>query len=54
MINYEIVVDSLTSKEVIKRINEDNSESWIPKDEGNADYQAYLEHLTENPTEDVE
>ena len=28
--------------------------AWIPKDEANSDYQAYLEHLTENPTEDVE
>ena len=26
----------------------------IPMDEGNADYQRYLKHLTENPTEDVE
>ena len=23
----------------------------IPKNEANSDYQAYLEHLTENPTE---
>ena len=26
----------------------------IPLDPANSDYQAYLEHLTENPTEDVE
>ena len=37
----------------IVRSNEDGSESWIPKDEANSDYQAYLnkdkpkvEHLT--------
>ena len=39
---------------VITRDNEDGSISFIPKDEANSDYQAYLEHLTENPTEDVE
>lgn len=27
--------------------------SFLP-DPANSDYQAYLEHLTENPTEDVE
>lgn len=26
----------------------------IPIDPANSDYRAYLEHLTENPTEDVE
>jgi len=30
----------------IVRINEDGSESWIPKDEANSDYQEYL-----NPSE---
>jgi hypothetical protein len=40
---------------VIERENEDGSVSFIPKDETNADYQAYLnpdkvEHLTEIPT----
>ena len=33
--------------------NEDGSESWIPKDESNSDYQAYLnsvEHSKEKPT----
>ena len=43
--------------EYIVRTNDDGSESWIPKDEANADYQAYLnpdkvEHLTEIPTPD--
>jgi hypothetical protein len=28
--------------EYIVRTNDDGSESWIPKDEANADYQAYL------------
>lgn len=38
---------------VIERQNEDGSISFIPKDEANSDYQAYLnpvEHLTEIPT----
>ena len=50
MTNYEIVVSALDNSELIKRINEDGSESWIPLDPANSDYQAYLEHLTENPT----
>ena len=29
----------------IVRENEDKSESWIPKDEANSDYQAYLATL---------
>ena len=33
---------------------EDGSVLFIPKNPANSDYQAYLEHLTENPTEDVE
>ena len=39
---------------IIERDNEDGSITYIPKDPANSDYQAYLEHLTENPTEDVE
>ncbi len=31
----------------IVRTNDDGSESWIPKDEANSDYQAYLEHEAE-------
>ena len=36
---------------VITCDNEDGSITYIPKDPANSDYQAYLEHLTENPTE---
>ena len=39
--NYE-VVETATGNEIIKRINEDGSISFIPKDLGNTDYQAYL------------
>ena len=41
MINYEIAVSALDNSELIKRINEDGSESWIPLDPANSDYQAY-------------
>ena len=42
---------------VIVRTNDDGTESWIPADPANSDYQAYLnpdkvEHLTEIPTPD--
>ena len=48
---------SETGNEFIKRINEDGTVSFIPVDEANSDYQAYLnpdkvEHLTEIPTPD--
>jgi hypothetical protein len=44
-----------TGEIVIARLNDDGSTTFIPKDEANADYQAYLnpdkvEHLTEIPT----
>jgi len=40
--NYE-VVETATGNKIIKRINEDGSISFVPKDLGNTDYQAYLE-----------
>jgi hypothetical protein len=40
-INYE-VLETINGTELIKRMNEDGSISFIPKDEGNSDYQAYL------------
>ena len=53
MIKYEIVKNAFFS-DMIKKTDEDGKESWIPTDPANQDYQAYLEHLTENPTEDSE
>lgn len=35
---------------VIKRIDENAQEAFIPLDEGNADYQAYLAYLAEQET----
>jgi len=39
MIQYKEVTEG---QSFIVRTNEDGSESWIPKDESNSDYQAYL------------
>ena len=59
---YEVIDEPMTGK-VIKRINADGSESFIPFDESNSDYQRYLrwlenpnevEHLTEIPTPPAE
>ena len=49
---YEEVTTELGNA-ILKRTDEDGKVWWIPMDEANADYQAYLnpvEHLTEIPT----
>ena len=46
-----ILIENPIAGNSIQRNNEDNSISYIPIDPANSDYQAYLEHLTENPTE---
>ena len=38
---YEVITSDLGG-EVIKRTDENGLETWIPKDEANSDYQAYL------------
>ena len=50
-IKYEL--ETTPNGEAIIRDN-DGLISVIPIDPSNSDYQEYLEHLTENPTEDVE
>ena len=40
MIYEKVLTES--GVERIKRTNDDGTESWIPLDEANADYQAYL------------
>jgi len=47
MLTYEPFT-STTGNEFIKRTNEDGSVSFIPKDETNSDYQAYLKSLEES------
>ena len=46
---YEIVETSIGSQ-ILKRTNLDGSVTWIPIDEANSDYQAYLATLaSESP-----
>jgi hypothetical protein len=45
---YEIVKDERTDAEILKRTDTDGKIWWIPMDESNSDYQAYLRWL-ENP-----
>jgi hypothetical protein len=52
MIKYEII-ETIYGR-TIKRENENGTESFIPFDPANSDYQAYLEYIAENPVEDVE
>ena len=47
MVTYEAVV-SPTGADLIKRDNGDGTNSWIPTDPANSDYQRYLAWL-ENP-----
>jgi hypothetical protein len=44
---YEVVSTDL-GVDVIKRTNPDDTVTFIPKDEANADYQAYLKSLEES------
>jgi hypothetical protein len=46
-------VTVLENNHFIVRTNDDGSESWIPKDEGNSDYQRYLNPETEQSTPSV-
>ena len=48
MINYELI-ENQVGRYIQRTL--DGVISFIPIDETNSDYQAYLEHLTENPTE---
>jgi hypothetical protein len=43
---YEEITDDFGSK-IIKRTDETGFVAWIPMDEGNSDYQAYLASLDE-------
>jgi hypothetical protein len=45
---YELFTpDYQNAKEVLKRTDADGSVWWIPLDESNSDYQAYLAQLEE-------
>ena len=50
---YEIVKDDLRNQDTLVRTNDDGTITYIPCNEANSDYQAYLnpvEHLTESVT----
>ena len=49
MIKYEEIKNENNEIICIKKTN-NQIDSFIPINEANSDYQAYLEHLTENPT----
>ena len=48
------ILESENHQPIIQAEDENGKILFIPMDESNSDYQRYLEHLTENPTEDVE
>lgn len=48
--NYKLIETFDGEIETIKRINDNNSESFIPKSKSNKDYQAYLAWLAEGNT----
>ena len=44
------IIKSSTDKDIIVRTDEDGAVWFIPSDEGNSDYQAYLKSLDEANT----
>ena len=49
--NYKLIKDSITNEiNTIKLSNSDGTNSFIPKDEANTDYQKYLEWVAEGNT----
>jgi hypothetical protein len=45
--------ESMAGQNFIVRSNDDGSETWIPKDESNSDYQRYLNPEAEQSTPSV-
>ena len=52
MAKYELITNSLGEQFI--GWDDNGVIRFIPISEANSDYQRYMEHLTENPTEDVE
>jgi hypothetical protein len=53
MTKYEEVITSDGVSIMIKRTNADGTETWIPPDLGNSDYQRYLNPEAEQSTPSV-
>ena len=52
-ITYEEITNEMGGK-VIKRIDENGAETWIPTDPANSDYQRYLNPEAEQSTPTIE
>ena len=51
--NYKLIKDSITNEiNSVKLLNSDGSNSFIPFDEANTDYQDYLAWIAEGNTAD--
>ena len=44
---YELFVSEMSGSQLIKRYNDNQTISFIPMDEANSEYQAYLKSLDE-------
>lgn len=44
--NYELIEPIVGGPSIVKRTNADGSESFIPLDPGNTDYQEYLTYIS--------
>lgn len=47
---YELIEDTSMNNKIVKRVDENGNESWLPIDPANPDYQAYLKSLDEANT----
>jgi hypothetical protein len=47
---YRKVISEISQQEFIVRSNDDGSETWIPTDPANSDYQRYLNPEAEQST----